>query len=89
MIEQEGATAPLTELLHSRNEGVGKLLLCQRVSIYNVCFCFSIKVPRNEKPKTTFGAFSSPLDCHDCQSRRRRGTLLGKMLQGNGWFTLR
>ena len=42
MIEQEGATAPLTELLHSRNEGVGKLLLCQRVSIYNVCFCFSI-----------------------------------------------
>ena len=26
MIEQEGATAPLTELLHSRNEGVGELL---------------------------------------------------------------
>ena len=26
MIEQEGATAPLTELLHSRNEGVGKAL---------------------------------------------------------------
>ena len=25
MIEGEGATAPLTELLHSRNEGVGKL----------------------------------------------------------------
>ena len=24
VIEQEGATAPLTELLHSRNEGVGK-----------------------------------------------------------------
>lgn len=23
MIEQEGATAPLTELLHSRNEAVG------------------------------------------------------------------
>ena len=23
IIEQEGATAPLTELLHSRNEGVG------------------------------------------------------------------
>lgn len=23
-IEAEGATAPLTELLHSRNEGVGK-----------------------------------------------------------------
>ena len=27
MIESEGATAPLTELLHSRNEGVGKSLL--------------------------------------------------------------
>ena len=27
MIEQEGATAPLTELLHSRNEGVGELVL--------------------------------------------------------------
>ena len=26
MIESEGATAPLTELLHSRNEGVGELL---------------------------------------------------------------
>jgi catenin beta 1 len=26
IIEQEGATAPLTELLHSRNEGVGKRL---------------------------------------------------------------
>jgi catenin beta 1 len=24
LMEQEGATAPLTELLHSRNEGVGK-----------------------------------------------------------------
>ena len=24
IIEQEGATAPLTELLHSRNEGVGE-----------------------------------------------------------------
>jgi catenin beta 1 len=24
MIEGDGATAPLTELLHSRNEGVGK-----------------------------------------------------------------
>jgi len=24
MIEGEGATAPLTELLHSRNEGIGK-----------------------------------------------------------------
>jgi hypothetical protein len=27
MIEQEGATAPLTELLHSRNEGVGRILI--------------------------------------------------------------
>ena len=27
MIEQEGAIAPLTELLHSRNEGVGLSLL--------------------------------------------------------------
>ena len=26
IIESEGATAPLTELLHSRNEGVGKSL---------------------------------------------------------------
>lgn len=26
-IEAEGATAPLTELLHSRNEGVGKCAL--------------------------------------------------------------
>ena len=26
VIEQEGATAPLTELLHSRNEGVGSYL---------------------------------------------------------------
>ena len=26
MIEHEGATAPLTELLHSRNEGVGECL---------------------------------------------------------------
>lgn len=25
LIEQDGATAPLTELLHSRNEGVGEL----------------------------------------------------------------
>lgn len=26
-IEAEGATAPLTELLHSRNEGVGKCVI--------------------------------------------------------------
>ncbi|CAH1156247.1 unnamed protein product [Phaedon cochleariae] len=33
MIEQEGATAPLTELLHSRNEGCG--YLCGRRSVQN------------------------------------------------------
>ncbi len=27
MIEGEGATAPLTELLHSRNEGVGTIII--------------------------------------------------------------
>ena len=27
MIEGEGATAPLTELLHSRNEGVGEFII--------------------------------------------------------------
>ena len=27
MIEREGATAPLTELLHSRNEGVGEYFI--------------------------------------------------------------
>lgn len=26
MIEQEGATPPLTDLLHSRNEGVGEFI---------------------------------------------------------------
>ena len=34
VIEQEGATAPLTELLHSRNEGVGKLQFDELVIIY-------------------------------------------------------
>jgi len=34
MIEQEGATAPLTELLHSRNEAVGKWL--DRLSVQPV-----------------------------------------------------
>lgn len=35
MIEQEGATAPLTELLHSRNEGVGEcpLLLWHEIVV--------------------------------------------------------
>ena len=33
MMEQEGATAPLTELLHSRNEGVGQWLRCQLFSL--------------------------------------------------------
>ena len=32
MIESEGATAPLTELLHSRNEGVGKLNLVRHTN---------------------------------------------------------
>jgi len=35
MIKQEGATAPLTELKHSRNEGVGKAAsnsICRSVS---------------------------------------------------------
>ena len=34
VIEQEGATAPLTELLHSRNEGVGKSQLDELVILY-------------------------------------------------------
>lgn len=44
IIEQEGATAPLTELLHSRNEGVGKTkhfeFICRKVaslSIFSSC----------------------------------------------------
>ena len=49
MIEQEGATAPLTELLHSRNEGVGRLptkmakfsLCCLH---YRVIYCCHTKV---------------------------------------------
>lgn len=32
MIEQEGATAPLTELLHSRNEGCTHTSFCNRNS---------------------------------------------------------
>ncbi len=39
MIEAEGATAPLTELLNSRNEGVGRLyfigFICNQI---NICF---------------------------------------------------
>ena len=38
MIEQEGATAPLTELLHSRNEGVGEFLNRQHLSCTNLTF---------------------------------------------------
>ena len=34
MIEQEGATAPLTELLHSRNEGVGESQYQLFISLY-------------------------------------------------------
>lgn len=37
MIEQEGATAPLTELLHSRNEGVGKLNVVFFVTFDALC----------------------------------------------------
>ena len=33
-IEAEGATAPLTELLHSRNEGVGESLVITSVTVY-------------------------------------------------------
>ena len=36
MIEQEGATAPLTELLHSRNEGVGEFLNLPYLSCSNL-----------------------------------------------------
>ena len=32
MIETEGATAPLTELLHSRNEGVGEISQACRIN---------------------------------------------------------
>ena len=35
MIEGEGATAPLTELLHSRNEGVGKYFFLCDVGKHN------------------------------------------------------
>merc|ERR1719273_219651 len=43
MIESEGATAPLTELLHSRNEGVGESIaeifynVSQSISFYYIC----------------------------------------------------
>lgn len=33
-IEAEGATAPLTELLHSRNEGVGESMCTNRLCIH-------------------------------------------------------
>ena len=49
MIESEGATAPLTELLHSRNEGVGKRdvdLSFKDYEIYSINYaisnCFSL-----------------------------------------------
>ena len=48
IIESEGATAPLTELLHSRNEGVGKFCLFSRVNSKptnqrsSCCFCFDL-----------------------------------------------
>lgn len=38
MIEQEGATAPLTELLHSRNEGVGmSSFVWFHFQLYSLC----------------------------------------------------
>ena len=43
MIEQEGATAPLTELLHSRNEGVGKDRLAVLCPAYFVSFAMSLE----------------------------------------------
>lgn len=47
MIEQEGATAPLTELLHSRNEGVGKFksfkpCTFHKIMNFGVCSCDSL-----------------------------------------------
>lgn len=36
-IEDAGATAPLTELLHSRNEGIGERL--RRVSVHGGFLC--------------------------------------------------
>ena len=41
-IEQEGATAPLTDLLHSRNEGVGKSI--PRVESLTNFFSFILHV---------------------------------------------
>lgn len=38
-IEAEGATAPLTELLHSRNEGVGESLVITSVTVYTDTTC--------------------------------------------------
>ena len=48
MIESEGATAPLTELLHSRNEGVGKFLLTLSATgerSYKIPVFASIRMP--------------------------------------------
>lgn len=51
MIESEGATAPLTELLHSRNEGIGKsslrnslltLLLILKIYIYVATYAAAV-----------------------------------------------
>ena len=39
VIEQEGATSPLTELLHSRNDAVGALLARTDVGLSDVCHC--------------------------------------------------
>ena len=51
VIEQEGATAPLTELLHSRNEGVGEYrakLSTDSIDLYELSFyCSKIAVHGN------------------------------------------
>ena len=52
MIESEGATAPLTELLHSRNEGVGKRdvnLSLKDYEIYSINYsnCFLLHAECN------------------------------------------
>lgn len=51
MIESEGATAPLTELLHSRNEGVGMVFCCKiaiiddsLISIYLIAATYAAAV---------------------------------------------
>ena len=44
MIETEGATAPLTELLHSRNEGVGEISLSFLLNPFEIQFLVQIYI---------------------------------------------